>query len=36
MGHLRSMRNVPDGEPGPAERCLSTALGLLRRALPNT
>lgn len=33
MGHLRAMRGVPAGESGPAEHCLSDALGILRRAL---
>ena len=33
MGHLRAMRNVPDGQDGPAEQCLSNALGLLRKAI---
>jgi CubicO group peptidase (beta-lactamase class C family) len=33
MGHLRAMRNVPDEDAGPAERCLSTALELLREAI---
>jgi CubicO group peptidase (beta-lactamase class C family) len=34
MGHLRAMRGVSSGADGPAERCLSEALGLLRQALP--
>jgi CubicO group peptidase (beta-lactamase class C family) len=34
MGHLRAMRGVHAETKGPAERCLSEALGLLRQALP--
>jgi CubicO group peptidase (beta-lactamase class C family) len=33
LGHLRAMRGRPADVPGPAEHCLSEALGLLRAAI---
>jgi CubicO group peptidase (beta-lactamase class C family) len=33
LGHLRAMRGRPTDVPGPAEHCLSEALGLLRDAI---
>jgi CubicO group peptidase (beta-lactamase class C family) len=33
MGHLRAMRGRPASVPGPAENCLSEALGLLWEAI---
>lgn len=33
LGHLRAMRPIEGDEPGPAEICLSNALGALRKAI---